>query len=175
VRLPPHPPPQTLAPTKNRTLNFPAPSVISTEARSGETPVLALVSALASALALAFAFALAFLAVIPQGSASSFAFAFAFLAVIPSAARNLLLARAASARSCLKLEARSLDPPSSTPAMCNPRPRRGYPELLPHCNTALFHAINAPASDVQPQARYVFASNCPLSYNHAARCTSTDS
>jgi hypothetical protein len=47
----------------------------------------------AVAFALAFAFALVFVFV--------FVFAFAFLSVIPSAARNLLLARAASARSCL--------------------------------------------------------------------------
>jgi hypothetical protein len=44
------------------------------------------------AFAVAIAFASAF--------ASAFAFAFAFLAVIPSAARNLLLAREARARSC---------------------------------------------------------------------------
>jgi len=67
----------------------------------GSASVLAL--ALALAFAAALAVALAFLVVIPQGSASVLALAFAFLAVIPSAARNLLLARAASARSKLKL------------------------------------------------------------------------
>jgi hypothetical protein len=52
---------------------------------------------LALALALAFAFAFAFAFVF------TFALALApvFLAVIPSAARNLLPARTASARSCL--------------------------------------------------------------------------
>jgi hypothetical protein len=56
--------------------------------------------AFAVALALDFAVAFAFLPVIPQKSASSVAVALAFLAVILSGAKNLLLARAASARFC---------------------------------------------------------------------------
>jgi hypothetical protein len=56
----------------------------------------------ASVVVLAFAVVLAFLSVIPEGNLLLFsvALALAFLVVIPSAARNLLLARAASARSC---------------------------------------------------------------------------
>ena len=72
-------------------------------ARSGEIPALALAVALVFAVAVAVAFtvALAFAVAVAVALALALALALAFLVVILSAAKNLLLARVASARSCL--------------------------------------------------------------------------